>query len=403
MNAVRRRIVLWTPLLLLLGSALVWAFWPRPVPVDLWTVERGRLEVTVDEDGETRVRDVYLVSAPISGHLRRIDADIGDPVVEGQTVLAVIEPQDPTFLDVRTRRELASEIEAATAGIALAEAEIARYQAELKNASLELSRARRLLETDNIAQTVVDERTMEVDRLNALIDEARASRRIREAEVARIQARLESPAKLRMPAAENCCIEIVAPVSGNILDLLRESETVVQAGDHLIEIGDPRDLDIIVDVLSRDAVRITPGAEVRIEDWGGDEPLTGRVRRIEPRGYTKVSALGVEEQRVDVVIDIVSGREAWRRLAHGFRVNARIVIWARDDVLIVPTSALFRTAGVWRTFVEREGRAALTDLEVIRSNGLMAAVEAGVMAGDRVVLYPGAEIDDGVRIIARTR
>jgi len=384
----------------LLAAGLVYAFWPRPVLVDMVTVAPGPLTVTVDEEGETRVRDVYVVSSPIAGRALRIESDVGDPVVEDKTVVARIEPSDPAFLDLRSETEARAAIDAALAAKALSEARLVEAEADLEFADAELQRARRLIQGDTISQRALDEAERAFKTSTATVKTMQAELRMRQSEVAMARARLVSPIEVK--DRETCdCVTILAPRDGRILRLIHESEGVVQAGEPLLEIGDPRDLEIVADYLSTDAVRIEAGQTAIIEDWGGDAPLSGRVRRVEPYGFTKTSALGIDEQRVNVIIDLTAPPGTWVRLGHGFRVEARVVLWARDDAIRLPLTALFREGEQWAVFVNESGRATQRVVEVGRDNGLEADIAAGLEVGDQVVLHPGDRIAEGVRVRAR--
>ena len=402
MTATRKRLLLWLPLFLLVVVAMAWLLRPQPVPVDLATVERGPLRVTVDEEGRTRVRDVYTIAAPIHGRLQRIQAEVGDPVTAGQTVLARIEPADPVLLDIRTRREAEAAARTAEAALALVDAEIERVEAELDLARAEFARAQVLLRTETVSRAVVDRRASEVRSLEAALAEARARRQMRQFEIETARARLIQPGdERRLTVAEDgCCVPVTAPVTGVVLAVLEPSETVVDAGRNLIEVGDPGVLEVVVEVLSRDAVRIARGAEATIEGWGG-EPLHATVRRIEPTGFTKVSALGVEEQRVNVILDPAPPEGDWQRLGHGYRVEARITVFEAEDAIKVPLSALFRDGQSWAVFVEDDSRARLRHLEIGARDRTTAMVSEGLEPGERVVLYPSERIEDGTRLVER--
>lgn len=400
--APTRRLLLWLPILLGLAGVMAWLLRPQPVPVDLSVAARGDLRVTVDAEGRTRVRDVYAVAAPVMGRLRRITAEVGDPVVADQTVLARIEPAEPTFLDFRTRRELEAAVSAAEAALALVDAEIARVEAELDLARAELDRARSLLRSEAVSQAVVDRRRSEMRALEAARAEAEARREMRRFELETIRARLIQPGdERRLTVAEDgCCVPVTAPVTGVVLAVLEPSETVVEAGRALIEVGDPGDLEVVVDVLSRDAVRIAFGAAATIEGWGGP-PLQAQVRRVEPTGFTKISALGVEEQRVNVILDPAPPLEPWARLGHGYRVEVRVTVEAVEDAVTVPLSALFREGDDWAVLVARDGTARLRRLILGPRDRSHAVVLDGLEAGERVVLYPSERVGDGTRIVER--
>jgi HlyD family secretion protein len=387
----------WVPLALALAVALLWLFRPAAVAVDLVKVERGPLMVSVSDEGETRVRDMYVVSAPVPGRMRRIDLEAGDSVVADQTVVAQIEPSDPAFLDVRSAAEARATAEAASAGRTYAEAQVRRAQAELEFAQSELQRIRVLAKSHTVSQNDLDSAERRAKTADAALAEARANLKVRQSEYEVARARLMTPAS-RKGSSDCACVSVFSPVSGEVLRILTESEGVVQSGTPLMEVGDPDKLEIVVDLLSADAVRVQPGQRAVIEAWGGPRPLEGAVRRVEPFGFTKVSALGIEEQRVNVVIDIKEPRAQWQRLGHGYRVEPRIVLWEARDVLKVPLSALFRQGTQWAVFVDKGGRADLRTVEVAHENGLEAEVTSGLEAGERIVLHPGDRVTPGARL-----
>lgn len=402
LGAGTKRLLLWLPLLLALAGAMAWLLRPQPAPVDFATIERGPLRVTVDEEGRSKVREVYAVASPLRGRLQRIRAEVGDPVTAGETILARIEPVEPTLLDIRTRHEAEAAVRAATAALALVEAEIERVQAELDLARAELVRARTLLRRNAASQAVVDRRQSEARALEAGLAEARARRDMRVFELETARARLIEPGGQQRPTAaeDGCCVAVTAPVTGVVLAVLEKSETVVEAGQVLVEVGDPADLEVVVDVLSRDAVRIAQGARATLVSWGG-ETLEATVRRVEPTGFTKVSALGVEEQRVNIMLDPAPPLAGWRRLGHGYRVDAEITVLATDDAVKVPLSALFRDGNRWAVFVAEGGIARLRHIEIGPRDRRDAMVTEGLEPGERVVLYPSERIDDGTRVVAR--
>ncbi|PUB91392.1 MAG: efflux transporter periplasmic adaptor subunit [gamma proteobacterium symbiont of Ctena orbiculata] len=401
MNAYWKRILLWSLLSLILIGTLVWAFIPKPIPVDLLTLSPGELVVTVDEEGETRVEDVFVLSAPISGRAMRIDAEVGDEVVASETLIAEIEPIDPTLLDPRSEAQARADIRAAEANLILAEATVKEARVELAFALSELKRARSLRQ-----EAVISERELEVaerthQTRQAALETAIATRQARQAELERARAQLISPVETRNNSEACQCVPIKAPVNGRILKILHKSEGVVNAGEPLVEIGDPTELEIVVDLLSSDAVKVQPGQQVIIENWGGETDLAGKVRRVEPFGFTKVSALGIEEQRVNVIIDFTSAKEAWSRIAHGYQVDVRIVLWRGSGVLKLPLTALFRNGDEWAVFVAHEGKARQRRVTLGKRTGLEAEVLSGLSTGERVVVHPGDKIAEGIEIEAR--
>jgi HlyD family secretion protein len=396
-----RRFAFWGVLAAFVALAIVVAFWPRPVIVDMIGAERGELVVTVDDEGETRVRDVYVISAPVMGRMRRIELRAGDAVDAVDTIVAAIEPIDPEFLDPRSEAQARADVRAAESAEVLARAEVEQAQAELDFAEQELERARELMRQMMISQRELDEAERAHRTRHAALNTARAGHEMRLFQLERARAELVSPVDTEGGRDVCECIALRSPVTGRILRVLQESEGVVAAGAPLVEIGDPRELEIVVDLLSADAVKVEAGQRVIIESWGGDEPLEGRVRLVEPFGFTKVSALGIEEQRVNVVIDLVSPMEEWSRLAHGYQVDARVVLSEAQAVLKLPLTALFRDGDSWAVFVDSGGRAELRRIEIGRRNSVAAEIVAGLEEGERVVLHPSDRVVDGARIAAR--
>ncbi len=402
MNALQRRMTLWAILGGALLLTLIAVFSPRAVPVDMQTVGLSELVVSVDEEGETRVRDIFVLSAPVAGRMLRIEAEAGDAVVANETVIAEIEPVDPTFLDVRSEAQAQAAVSAAESAKRLAQAEVDQWAAEVDFARAELDRARELIADNTISERDLDNAKRNDRTARAAYATRIAALQVRNFELERARAQLLSPAEARSRRVDCDCVPISSPVDGQILQVLIESEGVVNAGAALVEIGNPADLEIVVDLLSADAVKVSAGQKVMIEGWGGDKPLTGRVRRVEPFGFTKVSALGIEEQRVNVIVDIVSPPEQWTRLGHGYQVDLRIVLWERVDVITLPLTALFRDGDKWAVFVASDGEAERREVVLGKRNGLEAEITAGLETGEQVIKYPSDEIIDGVSVKERS-
>ena len=374
------------------------AIWPEATEVDVARVERGPMRVTIDEEGETRVVERFVVSAPVAGRLQRIALEPGDRVVRDQTVVARRVPLPAPLIDPRTRTELAAAVAAASAAVEQARAERTRAAAVLERAQSSFKREQRLAEAGAIPLESLE--TAETS-----LKTAEAAFRAAEFAVARAEqeARL-ARARLQTPPADGRVVEIVAPVDGVVLKRLRQSESVVPSGEPLLEIGDPQHLEVVADLLSTDAVRVSAGSPVLIEEWGGGHPLPARVRRVEPSGFMKVSALGVEEQRVNVIIEFAEPAAAARSLGDAYRVEVRVVVWQADDVVKVPVGALFRSSGGgWAVFVVEEGRARLTPVELGQRNGEHGQITSGLEPGQMVVLHPPDTIADGARITERRR
>ena len=377
-------------------AILAWGFWPRPVLVEVATAERGPLQVTVEEEGHTRVKDRFVISAPVAGYLRRSELDVGDALTQGQTV-AVLEPLRSEVLDPRSRARAEAQIAAAQAALKAAEEKVAAARAEAKFARNEFARKQKLRANETISQTLLEE--AETRSRQTAADEQSAKFNV---EVARFDLEAARTA-LRYSVADDAAtrpvtVELKAPVASRVLRINHESEGVVAAGEDLLEIGDPAQLEVAVDVLSEDAVRIRPQMRVLFQRWGGAAPLEGVVRTVEPSGFTKISALGVEEQRVWVISDLMSPREMWQFLGDGYRVEASFILWQTSDVLRAPASALFHHGNEWALFRVDDGRARLRRVEVGHRNGLVAEIIDGLQPGERVITHPDDRIEDGVRV-----
>lgn len=391
-----------TMFLVLAGLALVaffvWAFQPKPVPADFATVTRGDLEITLDEEGETRVRERYEVSAPLAGRVLRIELEPGDPVVADVTVLATFQPAASTLLDSRSRAEAEGRVRAAKAARGQASAELERARAELEFAEAELTRMLHLAEDEIVSRERLDSAELNKKTRQRAVEAAKFRLETAEHELEVVRASL---AHGGTSASGQEPMTLTSPVDGVVLSRRRESESVVQAGEILLVVADPSRLEIVADFLSTDAVRIGPGDPVYIEQWGGDRRLEGEVRRVEPSGFTKISALGVEEQRVNVIIDFADPREAWEALGDGYRVEVQVVIWRGAAVLKVPTSALFRHENGWAVFVVTGDTAGLVPVEIGHRNSQEAELLDGLADGTRIIVHPSDEVAEGVEVEER--
>jgi len=370
------------------------ALWPESMEVSVVHTERGPMQVTVDEDGETRVRDRFLVTAPVSGRVQRIEIEPGDTVVRGKTVLARITPGESPLLDPRTRSELQAAIEAATAAVGQARAERQRAATALERARTTLRRQQELMKAGAIAADDLDAAETALATSEDALRAAEFTERRAESELQLARARLSAP------STSGRSVDVLSPIDGTVLKRMRESEGIVPVGEPLLEIGEPGRMEIVADLLSTDAVRVSPGAEVLIEQWGGGHTLHGRVRRVEPSGFMKVSALGVEEQRVNVVIDFTNPAEA-SRLGDAYRVEVRIVLWKESDVLKVPVGALFRQGDGWAVFVVAEGRVRRQMVQLGQRNENEGQITGGLEAGATIVLHPPDTLTDGARVTVR--
>jgi HlyD family secretion protein len=381
------------------GALVAWALVPAAVPVDVARVERGSLQLVIEEEGETRVRDRYVVSAPLPGRMLRVELEPGDPVQAGNTVVARLQPTDPALLDVRTRAELQARVQAARAAVGRARAEQQRVSADLEFARRDLKRYQELMAAGLASREQLEAMQRSVRTLEEALTSADFAIRTAEYELQAARAGLLQ-AEGRGPAPR-AAVELRSPVDGVLLRRRQESETVVQPGQPIVEIGDLRRMEVVSDLLSTDAVKVEPGNRVRLEQWGGAAPLGGRVRRVEPSGFTKISALGVEEQRVNVIMDFDDPLAASKSLGDGYRVEVRIVIWERDAVLKVPTSSLFRVDGQWAVYRVEGERAVLRRVTAGQRGGLEAELLSGLEEGDTIVVYPSNDVLDGVKISRR--
>jgi HlyD family secretion protein len=387
-NQARRHVRRWLPyagaavLLFLLIAGL----WPGPIPVETARVTQGALRTTVNEEGKTRLKQRYVISAPVTGQLRRIPFKAGAAVQAGQTVLAVIDPVTPVLLDARARALAEARRDAASANL-----EKARVSHDF--ALSELRRSEKLYKEQTV--TIQELETAQWREASAAKEKVAAESALRQAE-----AELAEFVPVRSSDTNSASgpTELKAPITGQVLRVVEENARVVTSGTPLLEIGDATDLEVVVEVLTRDGAVISPGAKVELEQWGGGEPLAGQVRLVEPSAFTKVSALGVEEQRVKVIVDLLTPPDQRRSVGDQFRVEARIVIWETSQALKVPTGALFRRGQDWAAFVVVNGRAQLRLVKAGRSNGIEIEVVEGLQQGDEVILYPGARVKPGHRV-----
>jgi len=389
-NQSNRHTRRWLPYaggVLLLG-VIAGGLWPQPVPVETALVTTGALRATVNEEGRTRVKHRYVVSAPVAGQLRRIELKAGAEVTAGETVVAVLDPLPPTMLDARARALAQARLDAAAARL-----EKART-AETFAAS-ELRRFNTLYANQTVS---IQEREAAQSRADSARQETAAAESAwREAQAELAEFSLGRPAATNAPCLPT---EIKAPVAGRVLRVFEESARAVSVGASLLEIGDPSDLEVVVEVLSRDGAAILPGSRIEFEQWSAaDQPeLIGRVRLVEPAAFTKTSALGVEEQRVKVVADLLTPAEQRPTLGDNFRVEATIVVWETNAAVKVPPGALFRQGNQWTAFVVVEARAQLQPVRIGRASASEVQVLEGLKAGAQVILYPGSRVHPGQRV-----
>lgn len=380
-------------------SAVIYGFMPRPAPVNIAKVLTGPMRVTIREEGKTRLKERFVVSAPVSGYMRRATLKAGDPVKKGHA-LALIEPLRPDALDPRSKKEAVAEVSAKKEALSSAKERVAAQKADAEYAAEQFKRIKSLYELGFVSKDELERAAAEAKRTEAGLLSAKAEAEVFGSELQRALAALGEPAEYE-EADFRRIVTVRSPVDGTVLRIHQESEGVVAAGEPLLEVGDPKRLEVMVEALSSDAANIRAGTPVVFGRWGGEAPLSGFVKTVEPSAFTKVSSLGVEEQRVLVVAEITSSEEERPSLGDGYRVEASFVIWEKDNVLQVPSSALFRMGEGWAVFIVREKRARIGRVEIGMQNGLQAEVISGISEKDEVVLNPDDSIEDGLRIRPR--
>jgi len=410
MNSKMRKFLL---LFVVLGIAAAIGFGlvPEPVMVDLAEIETGVIRVTVDQDGKTRIRERYVVSTPLAGRLLRIDLDPGDEVVAGETLIATIEPRDPELLDARSIALAEARVKAAEASLEKMKPILEEASASQGFAEAELHRAKeaRSKSPQSVSISEVESKELAYQTRSALLRRAKHNEEIAKFELDQSRSALirSRPYANGPPAGEDdkdqhaWDFAIRSPINGRVLRVFQESSALIVGGTALVELGDPTDLEVEIDVLSRDAVKVRPNATVLLEHWGGEKPLQGRVQLVEPSAFTKISTLGVEEQRVNVIVSLVDPPQERTTLGDGFRVEARIIVAEADEVLKVPTSALYRVGQEWAVFLVVDGVAQQQIVKLGLQNGLAAEVVEGLKLGDLVVVHPGDNVAADVKIERR--
>jgi HlyD family secretion protein len=391
-----KRALPWTAVLALL-ALVAWGLRRQPIVVETGPATRSPLTVRVSEEGKTRVRNRYLVTAPVSGKMQRVSLKPGDEVKAAETVLTTLEPAASPLLDPRAHAQAQATVAIREASRMQATATLEARRAALQMATADRDRMRSITRAGTLSDSDRDRIEAEASVKSAEVRAAEFSLQVADHELAQARAVLDPPAT--RSAAD--LVPVKSPVSGRVLKVIQESESIVTAGSPILEIGDPADIEIEAEILSRDATAIHPGDLVQVEQWGGETPLTGRVRRIEPAAFTKISALGVEEQRVIVLSDLVDLPPTASTLGDRYRVEVRIAIWHSDETLVVPAGALFREGNIWKTYLFKEGTARLTNLQVGHSDGRFTEILSGVNAGDQLLLHPPDTIQDGTPVTQR--
>ena len=399
MNHTLRRKLVIISIILIVILAIIYGFLPKTQTVDLVYVTRGSLQITIEEEGRTRLKERFTVSAPTAGYMRRINAKVGDPVNKGQ-IIAVLDALQSQALDPRSRATAEATVSAAEASLnaSIERERVATADADYTEQRLE--RLKALYAKGSISKDQFDQTDSEAQKARALQRSAKAAVNVARSELERAKITLRNFTSVKRTGVQDA-VDVISPVSGNVFRIYRESEGTVNVGEPLMDIGDSKNLEVRVEVLSSDAVKIKKGTAVLFKRWGRDEPLTGIVRLVEPAGFTKISSLGVEEQRVLVIVDITSPLEQWRVLGDGYRMEAHFIVWEGKDILQVPVSALFRSGKGWAVFVEEKGNARRRMVEVGQRNGLTAEIISGLKEKEKVVAYPEDSISDGTKIQAR--
>lgn len=399
MQTVVRRKWFVIGLILAVVAATIYGFLPKALDVDLVEVSRGPLQVTIEEEGRTRLKERFLLSAPTAGYMQRITVKVGDPVRKGQTVV-VLEPLRSQALDPRSRAEAEAAVWAAQAGLNAAIEKERAASADAEYIDRRLERMTRLYAKGAVAKDQLDQIQSEASKARAFQGAAKAAIDVSRAELERIKKTLQD-VTTGGKAAKRDTLHLSSPLDGTVFRIYRESEGAVAVGEPLMDIGNVKHLEVRVDLLSSDAAKIKKGVRVLFKRWGGEGTLTGVVRVVEPAGFTKISSLGVEEQRVLVIADMTSPPDLWRALGDGYRLEAHFVVWEGKEILQAPTSALFRSGTQWAAFVEDNGKARRRVVEIGQRNGLRAEILSGLAEKDRVIAHPDDSIHDGARIQVR--
>lgn len=384
---------------------LFYAFLPEPIRVDVHIVERGDLAVTLEGEGKTRIHDVYTVSAPVEGRITRIEKEPGDFVTAGKSVIANMYPANPQFLDKRSETQARAEVEGATAALSLANARVRQVQAQLEFDLAELERNRALYEKNSLSKAALERSELSLKTRQAELETAQSNQRVMTANLESAKIRLMQPNSIDdrrdIKATDPCHICLYSPVNGQVLRILHKSESIVAVGTPLVEIGNPNDLEVIIEMLSTNAVKVKEGDRAIIKRWGGKMDLEAKVRLVEPSGFTKISALGVEEQRVNVLLSFTGDAQAWKSLGDAFRVEAEIITEQATDIIRVPLSAVFRNNEVWSVFKVVDGKALLQPVIINRRNERYVEVTKGLEVGEKTIIHPSSNIAHGVSVILR--
>lgn len=396
-RSLSRKVAFWAGLVLLV-AVIAYSLKPRPVEVEVGVVQSGPLTVYVSEEGKTRIRNRYAITAPVAGGMQRVTLKPGDEVKSGETLVTRIEPSISPLLDERARAQAQASVDAAAASRSRANEDIEMARTGLKYAQANWDRVKNNTDKGTISDTDRDTFEREAEMKAREVRSAEFALKVADFELARAKAAL---LQIESSGKGGQAVDVLAPVDGVVLRVLQESATIVSPGTPILEIGDPTDLEIEAEILSRDAVAIKPGADVTVEQWGGDQPAKARVRRVEPAAFTKVAALGVEEQRVLVLSDFVEQKPELKALGDRYRVEIRVAVWHSDETLLVPAGALFREGSEWKTFLFDHGRARAVTVKAGRTDGKLTKVLDGLKTGDEVLMHPPDTVTDGSEVVKR--
>ena len=396
------RVLIKLSVIVLAIIALIWAFLPKPLKVDMEPVRTGDLLIRIESEGVTRIHDIYTVSTPIEGRITRIEIEPGDIVQAADTVIANMFPTSPRFLDQRAQMQAQADVEGAQAALELARAKVRQAQAQLTYERTNFTRSQELYKKNLLSTAELERDELRLKTLEAEHETALSNEAVMRARLEAAKAILTQPDNSNEGFREqaDCHICIHSPVDGQVLRILHESEAIVPAGAPLVEIGRPSELEVRIEMLSVNAVQVEPGDEALIKRWGGED-IRASVRKVEPSGFTKLSALGVDEQRVNVILDLIDPVEKWRSLGDAFRVEAEIITERAEQVLVAPISALFRDNEQWSVFKVVNGSARVQAVTPGRKNDQSVEILDGLQEGDLVIVHPGNDVADGIDVIKR--
>jgi HlyD family secretion protein len=390
-------------LIIVLGliAFFVYSMLPQPLAIDSYSVKKSDIIVTVEGEGQTRIHDIYTVSTPIDGRVTRVEIEAGDYVFAAESVIANMYPSNPAFLDRRTEIQAQADVEGAKAALALATARVKQAKTELEYNLADNKRIKQLFAKKLISETDMEKSDLHIKTLQAELETVVSNEKLMQSRLEAAKTNLLQPdnADLAIDSENSDCqICIKSPVDGMVLRILHKSESIVPVGTPLVEIGDPEDLEAKIEMLSTNAVKVKVGDKALLKNWGGDHDINAVVRTIEPSGFTKISALGIEQQRVNIILNLTDPIEKWKQLGDAFRIEAEIIIDSAENVLVVPLSALFRQNQQWSVYKIVDDVTQLQKVEIGKRNDRYAEIKNGLQENDEIVLYPGNKISDNIKI-----